>query len=76
MSTSMGVKYNDPEVENAKQQVLQTCRATKIVCGARASTPAEVAKRVKESSSSSSSATWAAASTMKPAWHCARRARN
>jgi 4-hydroxy-2-oxoheptanedioate aldolase len=48
LSTSLGVKSGDPDVEGAKQVVLQTCRLAKIVCGARASNPAEVARRIKE----------------------------
>jgi 2-keto-3-deoxy-L-rhamnonate aldolase RhmA len=44
----LGVRQNTPEVEDAFQQILRACKAHKVACAITASSPNDVAKRVKE----------------------------
>jgi 4-hydroxy-2-oxoheptanedioate aldolase len=48
LSRSLGVRQNSPELEAAFQQLLRACKAHKVACAITASTPPDVAKRVKE----------------------------
>jgi 4-hydroxy-2-oxoheptanedioate aldolase len=48
LTHSMGVRPGSPEVEVAFQKVLNACKAHKIGCAITATTPNDVAKRVKE----------------------------
>jgi 4-hydroxy-2-oxoheptanedioate aldolase len=44
----LGVPANSPEVESARQSILEACKAHNVACGITATTKAEVDKRLKE----------------------------
>jgi 4-hydroxy-2-oxoheptanedioate aldolase len=44
----LGVPTNSPEVESARQSILEACKAHNVACGITATTKAEVDKRLKE----------------------------
>lgn len=48
LGRSLGVRPGSPELENAFQQILQTCKTHNIACAITASTGPDVAKRVRE----------------------------
>lgn len=48
LSHSLGVRVNAPETEAGFQQILAACKRHKVACAITASTPNDVAKRVKE----------------------------
>ncbi|MEI8155169.1 MAG: aldolase/citrate lyase family protein, partial [Hyphomicrobiales bacterium] len=48
LSHSLGIRPDDPELEVAFQQILRACKAHKIACAITASTPNDVAKRVRD----------------------------
>jgi len=48
LAHSIGVRQDSPELEAAFQQILRACKAHKVGCAITASTPNDVAKRVRE----------------------------
>jgi 4-hydroxy-2-oxoheptanedioate aldolase len=44
----LGVPTNSPEVESARQSILEACKAHKVACGITATTKADIDKRLKE----------------------------
>jgi 4-hydroxy-2-oxoheptanedioate aldolase len=48
LAHSLGVRQDSPELEAAFQQILRACKAHKVGCAITATTPNDVAKRVKE----------------------------
>jgi 4-hydroxy-2-oxoheptanedioate aldolase len=48
LTRSMGVRRGAPEVEEALQKILHSCKAHGVACGISANTANAVVKRVKE----------------------------
>ena len=48
ISTSMGLLINDPQVEQARQNVLAACKRHNVACGLTATSADDLVKRVKE----------------------------
>lgn len=48
LSHSLGVRQDSPELEAAFQQILKACKAHRIGCAITATSPNDVAKRVRE----------------------------
>jgi 4-hydroxy-2-oxoheptanedioate aldolase len=44
----LGVPQNSPEVESARQSILEACKAHNVACGITATTKADIDKRLKE----------------------------